>query len=120
MNASTHYFEVIFATAAAVQVYLLLPLIIEKICYGCRIRSSEDFDHAVCQMEQKDLVCICFHDALNLVDKEHAELHFRTYVYPKPDFIYNGSWYQILWTNQDWLQQVQDKVVQLRQRLMDI
>ena len=118
MNASTHYFEDIFATTAAVQVYLLLPLI--SHCYGCRIRSSEDFDHAVCQMEQKNLVCICFHDALNLVDKEHAELHFCTYVYPKTEFIYEESWYQFLWTNQDWLQLVQDKVVHLRSRLLDV
>ena len=117
---STHYFEDVFATVISVQVHLLLPPIIEKMCYGCRFRSAEDFDHAVCQMEPKDLVRIGFHDALNLIDKERAELHFRSFIYPRADFIYVRSWYENLWMNQDWLQLVQDKAINLRTQLIDI
>ena len=120
MNISTDYFEDVFATAISVQVHLLLPTIIEKMCYGCRLGSSEDFDHAVCQMSPKNFVRIGFHDALNLIDKERAELHFRTYVYPRAEYIYDQSWYQFLWTNEDWLQLVQDKAVHLRHRLMNV
>ena len=120
MNNSTHYFEDVFATAAAAQVHLLLPPIIEMKCYGCRIQSVEDFDHAVCQLQQKIFVRICFHDVLNMLNKDHTELHFRTYVYPKREFIYKESWYENLWVNPDWLQLVQDKVVELRSRLMDL
>ena len=118
INTSTHYFEDVLATVTALQLYLLLPPIIEMKCYGHRIRSSHQSKHVVCQLQQKDLVRICFHDALNLIDKDHTELHFRTYVYPKHEFIYDQSWYENLWSNQDWLQLVQDKVIELRQRLM--
>ena len=122
MNATTqfNYFEDVFATVISVQVYDFLPSAIEKNCYGCRIRSSLQSKHVVCQMEPKNLVYVCFHDALNLIDKERAELHFRTYVYPRAEFIYDQSWYQFLWTNQDWLQLVQDKAVHLRHRLMNL
>ena len=120
MNVSTHYFEDVFATAAAAQLHLLLPPIIKRMCYGCRLGSGEDFDHAVCQLQQKNIVRICFHDALNLIDKDHTELHFRTYVYPKHEFIYDQSWYQNLWSNTDWLQLVQDKVIELRQQVMNL
>ena len=121
MNATTqfNYFEDVFATVISVQVYDFLPSAIEKNCYGCRIRSSLQSKHVVCQMEPKNLVYVCFHDALNLIDKERAELHFRTYVYPRAEYIYDQSWYQFLWTNEDWLQLVQDKAVHLRQRLMN-
>ena len=115
MNVSTHYFEDVFATATAAQLHLLLPPIIKKMCYGCRLGSGEDFDHAVCQLQQKDLVRICFHDALNLIDKDHTELHFRTYVYPKHEFIYEQSWYEKLWADRYWMKLVQVKVVQLQQ-----
>ena len=122
MNATTqfNYFEDVFATVISVQVYDFLPSAIEKNCYGCRIRSSLQSKHVVCQMEPKNLVYVCFHDALNLIDKERAELHFRTYVYPRAEYIYDQSWYQFLWTNEDWLQLVQDKAVHLRHRLMNV
>ena len=122
MNATTqfNYFEDVFATVISVQVYDFLPSAVEMKCYGCRIRSSLQSKHVVCQMEPKNLVYVCFHDALNLIDKERAELHFRTYVYPRAEYIYDQSWYQFLWTNEDWLQLVQDKAVHLRHRLMNV
>ena len=120
MNVSTHYFEDVFATVTALQLYLLLPPIIEMKCYGHRIRSSLQSKHVVCQMQQKDLVRICFHDALSMINKERTEQYFRIYVHPKPELIYVRSWYEKLWSNQDWLQLVQVKVVQLRHRLMGL
>ena len=120
INTSTHYFEDVLATVTALQLYLLLPPIIEMKCYGRRIRSRRTSEHIVCQMQQKDLVRICFHDALNMLDKERTEQYFRIYVHPKPELIYTRSWYEKLWTNEDWLQLVQVKVVQLRHRLMGL
>ena len=121
MNATTqfNYFEDAFATAAALQVYDFIPLIIEKMCYGCCIRSTEDFDHAVCQLKETDLVRIGFHQAFDMINKEQAEEFFFSSIQPKREFIYEQSWYESLWTNQDWMQLVQDKAVQLRQRLMN-
>ena len=116
MNATTqfNYFEDVFATVISVQVYDFLPSAIEKNCYGCRIRSSLQSKHVVCQMEPKNLVYVCFHDALNLIDKERAELHFHTYVHPTPDFVYTKSWYENLWSNQDSLQLVEYRTLQHR------
>ena len=47
-------------------------------------------------MEPKNLVYFCFQLAFDMIDKERAEQQFRTYVYPKREFIYEPSWYEKL------------------------
>ena len=122
MNATTqfNYFEDVFATVISVQVYDFLPSAVEMKCYGCRIRSSLQSKHVVCQMEPKNLVYVCFHDALNLIDKERSQQYFRIYARPRPDFLFEDAWFEGLWTNQDWLQLVEYRALQLRQQLMDV
>ena len=119
MNNSTHYFDDAFASAAVLQIHLLLPIIIEKMCHGCRTVSSRQSDHIVCQMGEI-FFFVCFQDALNLIDKKRAEQQFRSFIYPRPNFIYTKSWYESLWSNPDWMKLVEDKVVELRSGLMDL
>ena len=120
MNATTLYFEDLFASTVALQIHLFLPMIIEKTCYGCRVGSSEDIDHAVCRLPSQDLVRICFQGTLTMIDKDNAEAQFRSYVYPRPDSIFEESWFQNLWLNADWMKLVQDKVIELRQQVMNL
>ena len=110
-----NHFEDTFASAAALQVYHHLPPIIEKNCFGCCIRSRRTSEHIVCQMDPKNLVYFCFQQAFDMIDKERAEQQFRTYVYPKREFIYEQSWYEKLWADRYWMKLVQVKVVQLQQ-----
>ena len=116
---STLYFEDLFASTVALQVHLFLPLVIEKMCYGCRAVSCRQSDHLICQMGEI-FFFVRFQDVLNMVNKDRVEAQFRIYAYPRANFIFEDAWFEGLWTNQDWLQLVQDKVINLRIRLMDL
>ena len=117
---STLYFKELFASTVALQVHLFLPLVIEKSCNGCQLGSSEDFDHDVCHLPAQDLVNTCFQGSFTMIDKDHAEEQFRNFVYPRPAFLFEDTWFEDLWSNQDWLQLVEYRALQLRQQLMDV
>ena len=117
---STLYFKELFASTVALQVHLFLPLVIEKSCNGCQLGSSEDFDHDVCHLPAQDLVNTCFQGSFTMIDKDHAEEQFRNFVYPRPAFLFEDTWFEDLWTNEDWLQLVEYRVFQLRQRVMNV
>ena len=109
--AQFDYFERKFAAAIAVQVYSCIPTAIEKNCYGCRVRSQDVFFHTTCQMNRKAIIVVCFDDALSMVNKELAEERFFFSCQPRADFIFEDTWFKDLWSNQDWMRLVEDKVV---------
>ena len=106
-------FEKKFAALVSRQVYNYMPIALLQNCQGCRQAEEDPSLHFACQMPPSVKFAICFQDVMNLIDKEQIEEQFRTYVRPRPDFVYTQSWYQNLWSNQDWLQLVEYKAVQL-------
>ena len=113
--------ENLFAQTLAKHVFFILPSIIKKRCLGCNgIGSVSRTDHIVCcMMSEKDLVAVCFADALKAVDLQQVKLYYQcaipSYIFPRPHFLSEDAWYERLWTDRDWLELVRDKVVRLQQ-----
>ena len=105
-------FEEKFAAVVSRQLYNYMPVAILQNCRACRLLSSRTSDHMVCQMERRDKYVMCFHDALNMLDKERVE-DFFCYAYPTPGVIYEESWFESLWVNPDWLSLVMTLSMQL-------
>ena len=110
-----------FAQTVARHVFFILPAIIKRRCLGCNgIGSVSRTDHIVCcRMSERDIVGVCFADALKAVDLQQVKLYFQcaipAYVFPRPAFLNEDAWYERLWFDANWRRQVQDKVVVLRE-----
>ena len=113
--------ENLFAQTVARHVFFLLPSIVKKRCLGCNgIGSVSRTDHIVCcLMTERDIVAVCFEDALKAVDLQQTKLYFQcaipAYIFPRPPFLNEDAWYERLWTDPNWLALVRDKVVRLRE-----
>ena len=113
--------ENLFAQTVARHVFFILPAIIKRRCLGCTgIGSVSRTDHIVCcRMSERDIVGVCFADALKAVDLQQVKLYFQcaipAYIFPRPRFLSEDAWYERLWTDPDWLKLVRDKVVRLQQ-----
>ena len=106
-------FEKKFAALVSREIFNYLPIALLQNCQGCR-QAEEDLSlHFACQMPPSVKFAICFQDAFNLIDKEQIKECFFSSIYPRPNFIFEETWYQNLWSNADWMKMVEYKAVQL-------
>ena len=112
-------FEKKFAAIVSREICNYIPIALLQNCQGCRTGEEDLSLHFACQMPRRVKFAICFQDALNLLEREQIEECFFSSIHPRPNFIYEESWYENLWSNPDWLKLVEDKAIQVESFLQN-
>ena len=108
------YYEEMFAATVVQQASLFWPLVVQNTCQGCQLGGSSGGVPHLCHLPARVLVDFCFAGTLTLLDKDGAELQFRSYLYPRPVSVLDDeAWFERLWADGNWLRLVRDKLVSL-------
>ena len=110
------YYEEMFAATVVQQASLFWPLVVQNTCQGCQLGGSSGGGGVphLCHLPTRVLVDFCFAGTLTLLDKDGAELQFRSYLYPRPVSVLDDeAWFERLWADGNWLRLVRDKLVSL-------